>query len=248
MSLTTRSNYQPAVRVGNWFEDICLEQDKLRIFKDLRDSGELLVEKTSKLFNNFHKEIVLEAPKDTIRFGAVVQLSPHKMKICRDDNKEVQAALSVVINELVVRHSQKVDESCELTIAPSVRPCVRNSFRIVGCDKTERSDELLKYGQHFRLECVETGDDPLLLYSAQKSPNLSFLVASTFTTRKCGELNLKLGLSWKRVSGKIQLPQIPCISITCFGFFLPAELWSRQEDSVRIHELVLPTCGSEPTF
>lgn len=200
MSLAFRSRYQPAVRLGNWFEDICLEQDKLRVFKNLRDSGELLFEKTRQLFDNFHKEIELEAPKENIRFGAVVQLMPCDMHVCEYNTSNVHPALSVVVNEHVVRHSQKISEDCELTIAPSVKPCVRNSFRIISSDNKDRENELLKYGQQFRLECVETNDDPLLLYSAQKSADLTSMISSTFSSRKYGELNLKLGLCLKRVS------------------------------------------------
>ncbi|XP_037823448.1 cilia- and flagella-associated protein 161 [Lucilia sericata] len=201
MSLASRSRYRPNVRLGNWFEDICLEQDKLRVFKDLRDRGELLVEKTRRLFDNFHKEIVLEAPKENVRFGAVVQLMPYNMQICEYDNSDVHPALSVVINERVVRRSQNINDECELTIAPSVKPCVRNSFRIVSSDEKERTNELLKYGQHFRLECVETSADPLLLYSAQKSADLNSMISTTFSSRKYGELNLKLGLCLKRNCG-----------------------------------------------
>lgn len=199
MSLVSHSRYQPVVRLGNWFEDICLEQDKLRVFKDLRDRGELLVEKSRKLYDNFHKEITLEAPKKNVRFGAIVQLMPYDFQICEYKTPGVQPALSVAVNEHVVRHSQKIDDKCEMNIAPSVKPCVRNSFRIVSSDEKEHTNELLKYGQNFRLECVETSDEPLLLYSAQKTPGLTNMVKSTFISRKHGELNLVLGLCWKRV-------------------------------------------------
>ena len=199
MSLTTSIRYSPAVRVGNWFEDICLEQDKIRVFKNLRDHGELLVEKTRQLFDNFHKEIILEAPKEDIRFGAVVQLMPCNLRVCEYNSPGVHPVLSVVINENVVRHSQKINDNCELTVAPSMKSCVRNSFRIVSADDKERQKESLKYGQQFRLECVETRDDPLLLYSAQKSYDLTTMITTTFSSRKYGELNLKLGLCYKKV-------------------------------------------------
>ncbi|KAI9582921.1 cilia- and flagella-associated protein 161 [Glossina fuscipes] len=193
--------YRPVVRIGNWFEDICLETDKIVQFKLSRDRGELLVEKTRHLFDNFHKEINLEAPKENIRFGAVVQLMPVDLHVCEYSSSDIHPALSVIINERVVRHSQKINDECELTIAPSVKPCVRNSFRIVSGDEKDRENELLKYGQQFRLECVETEDDPLMLFSAPKSSGLSTMIHTTFDSRKFGEVNLPLGLCYKRNCG-----------------------------------------------
>lgn len=168
-------------------------------FRSLRDRGQLLVEKTRRLFDNFHKEIELEAPKENIRFGAIVQLMPLRMHICEETSNDVHPALSVIINERVVRHSQKINDECELTIAPSVKPCVRNSFRIISGDEKDRTNELLKYGQPFRLECVETQDEPLLLFSTPKSADLSTIIHTTFESRKFGEINLPLGLCLKKV-------------------------------------------------
>lgn len=218
-SMIPTARYRPVVRIGNWFEDICLEQvrvditnmaikylfsyaykqEKVQAFKSLRDRGQLLVEKTRRLFDNFHKAIELEAPKENVYFGAIVQLMPMKMNIC-EEHVKAQPALSVIINERVVRHSQNINDECEITIAPSVTPCVRNSFRIVSGDEKDRTNEVIKYGQQFRLECVESQDDMLLLYSAPKSADLKSMIYTTFDSRKWGEINLPLGLCRKSVS------------------------------------------------
>lgn len=142
----------------------------------------------------------MEAPKENVRFGAVVQLMPVDLRICEYTSSDVHPALSVIINERVVRHSQNINDECELTIAPSIKPCVRNSFRIVSGDDTNRENELLKYGQQFRLECVGSEDDSLLLYSAPKLSNLSTMIRTTFDSHKFGEINLALGLCYKSVS------------------------------------------------
>ncbi|XP_018802087.1 PREDICTED: cilia- and flagella-associated protein 161 [Bactrocera latifrons] len=199
-SMIPTARYRPVVRIGNWFEDICLEQEKVQAFKSLRDRGQLLVEKTRRLFDNFHKAIELEAPKENVYFGAIVQLMPMKMNIC-EEHVKAQPALSVIINERVVRHSQNINDECEITIAPSVTPCVRNSFRIVSGDEKDRTNEVIKYGQQFRLECVESQDDMLLLYSAPKSADLKSMIYTTFDSRKWGEINLPLGLCRKSNCG-----------------------------------------------
>lgn len=163
-------------------------------FRKMRDRGELLVEKARTLFDNFQKEVQLAAPKHDITIGATIQLMPIYMNIQDMDTSELQPALSVVINEYAIRFCQTINEDCELTVAPSERPCVRNSFRIVSGDDQDRSGEKLKYGQRFRLECIAPSDDPILLYSAPKRNNLSQAINTTFNSSKYGEINLPLGL------------------------------------------------------
>jgi len=159
-----------------------------------------LVEKARTLFDNFQKEVQLAAPKHDIMIGAVIQLMPIYMNILDMDTSELHPALSVVINEHAIRSSQTINENCELTVAPSERPCVRNSFRIVSGDEQDRTGERLKYGQRFRLECVESPDDPILLYSAPKLSNLSQSITTSFNSQKHGEVNLPLGLVHRSVS------------------------------------------------
>ncbi|XP_037713441.1 cilia- and flagella-associated protein 161 [Drosophila subpulchrella] len=188
------ARFQPSVRIGNWVEENCLEEDKIVNFKKQRDRGELLVEKARTLYDNFHKEVVLAAPKQTIIFGAIVQLMPIYMNISDMDTSDLNAALSVVINEKVVRKSQSINEDCELTVAPSKRPCVRNSFKIVSGDGRDRTGENIKYGQRFQLQCMASEQDPIVLYSGPKRCNLQQGVNATYLSHKNGELNLNLGL------------------------------------------------------
>lgn len=49
--------YNPSVRVGNWNEDLCLEEDLLKDFLDKKDNGELLIQKTTNLLQTILKEV-----------------------------------------------------------------------------------------------------------------------------------------------------------------------------------------------
>ncbi|XP_061398839.1 cilia- and flagella-associated protein 161-like [Musca vetustissima] len=62
---------------------------------------------------------------------------------------------------------------------------------------------VLKYGQPFRLQCVDdpTGKDPLMLYTAPKSWDLTSIIPNSFDTRKYGEINLTLGLCSRKNCG-----------------------------------------------
>lgn len=39
--------YQPSVRIGNWFEDIRLEESQVKDFLDKKENGDLLMQKKS---------------------------------------------------------------------------------------------------------------------------------------------------------------------------------------------------------
>lgn len=175
-------------------------KDKIVNFKKQHDKGELLVEKARTLYDNFLKSIVLAAPKQNIIFGDVVQLMPISMGIEDMDTTDLNAALSVVINERLVYRTQTINEDCELSVAPSRHPCVRNSFRIVSGDEHDRTGENIKYGQRFQLQCMSSEEDPIVLYSGPKRSDLQQGVHATYLSHKHGELNLNLGLVQRSVS------------------------------------------------
>ncbi|KAH8366322.1 cilia- and flagella-associated protein 161 [Drosophila serrata] len=188
------TRFQPSVRIGNWVEDKCLEEDTIVNFKRQHDKGELLVVKARKLYDNFLKPIVLAAPKQNIIFGDVVQLMPITMGIENVDSAELNAALSVVINERLVYRSQSINEDCELSVAPSRQPCVRNSFRIVSGGDHDLTGQNIKYGQRFQLQCMSGEQDPIVLYSGPKRCNLQQGINASYMSQKHGEVNLNLGL------------------------------------------------------
>ncbi|KAH8309061.1 hypothetical protein KR059_005517 [Drosophila kikkawai] len=188
------TRFQPSVRIGNWLEDTCLEEDKIVNFKIQHDKGELLVVKARKLFDNFLKPIVLAAPKQNIIFGDVVQLMPFTMGIEGLNSSDFNPALSLVLNEKLVYRSQTINEDCELSVAASGHPCVRNSFRIVSGDDRDRTGQNIKYGQRFQLQCMSDEEDPIVLYSGPKRCNLQQGINASYMSHNHGELNLNLGL------------------------------------------------------
>ncbi|XP_037951169.1 cilia- and flagella-associated protein 161-like [Teleopsis dalmanni] len=193
------AHYCSEVRIGNWFEDICREREKYQNFKSARDTGQLMVEKTRQLFDNFLGHVELEAPKDTISYGATIQLQPYYIPGFNDKNA-VPPALSIIINERVVRSSPTINEFCEVTIAPSPKPYVRNSFRIVPADNFTTNSDLLHYGQKFRLECIGS-QEKLYLYATPKAQDLSLQVQTNYKSYKRGELNMPIGIGRARDFG-----------------------------------------------
>lgn len=94
-----------------------------------RDRGNLVSQKTAQIFSNFLKDVQLEVPCDFIRFGAVIQLeAPDMPKI--KAMKDQPLVISIAMDGITVNQRPKVNSSCILSLAPSNRPCVRNTFII----------------------------------------------------------------------------------------------------------------------
>ncbi|XP_030387698.1 cilia- and flagella-associated protein 161-like [Scaptodrosophila lebanonensis] len=194
------SRYGPKTLMGNWVEDRFLKEDNVRQVQSKHSKGTLLIEKTRRFFDRLYKEITF-ASTEYLKFGGVVQVKPLHLNIADHDTSEFNPALSVIINERVLMHSEGINEECELTVASSDRPCVRNCFRLISGDEKDRTNEVLKYGQHFRLECIEPNDDPIWVYSAPKFTNLLHPIKTNFSSTKRGELNNPLGLVYRSNCG-----------------------------------------------
>ena len=69
-------------------------------------------------------------------------------------------------------------------------------------DKVDRTNEILKYGQPFSIQCVEDKEE-LVLYSVQKSADLSTMIAPSYDCHDRGEINLPVGLCLKKVCKSI---------------------------------------------
>lgn len=54
--MNTRT-YNPSVRVGNWIEDLCLEEDLLKDFLEKKDNGLLMIQKTHNFLNTVMKAV-----------------------------------------------------------------------------------------------------------------------------------------------------------------------------------------------
>ncbi|XP_017056878.1 cilia- and flagella-associated protein 161 [Drosophila ficusphila] len=187
--------YSPGVRVGNWMEAALTEEMRVKEMKQLRESGNLLLDRTRALYERFYQETVLGPPQDVLAFGVVVQLRPVRINVCREQVVDQNLVLSVMINqEWLHRNCTAINEMCDLTVAPSQHPSLRNSFRIVSPDEKDRSGQYLAYGEKFRLQTLEPADEPMFVYSGPKRLNLSLPVDKHYFTTKNGEVTLPLAL------------------------------------------------------
>ncbi|XP_037395643.1 cilia- and flagella-associated protein 161 isoform X2 [Pygocentrus nattereri] len=73
--MATVRTYSPSVRVGNWREDVSLDEDSLKDFLHRKDRGELTLQKTTVLRQNILKPMKLSVSRDGfLRFGDTITL------------------------------------------------------------------------------------------------------------------------------------------------------------------------------
>jgi len=204
--------YNPSVRVGNWNEDIQLEEDCLKDFLQKRESGDLLYQKRTKLEQTIFKKVDLSISRDGyVHIGDKVNVrcqgALDKTKYFGHVEPRANCQLAVLPQINKILYSQKFEAPCSVTGSKDISPNLRSTFVIKSKDGT-RDGEPLRYGQGFYLSTMDNEGGNLYLHSdhvtLHKSPNKSrnqnvSLVAepSTFTEWKILHLKPKLRFEYE---------------------------------------------------
>lgn len=135
--------YNPSVRVGNWNEDLWLEEELLKDFVDKRDKNQLVLLK-GPLFNNIFQPTKLSQPQNgKVCFGHTICIH----------NPDTEENLSLCITNKTY-DDETVKPQCNLTSSKMLQSTHRNSFVIKSCDGTSHEGEFLCYGQEFFLRTL----------------------------------------------------------------------------------------------
>ncbi|CAH3109679.1 unnamed protein product [Porites lobata] len=153
--------YNPSVLIGNWNEDICLEEDKLKDFLDKKERGELLIQKASNLLQSILKKVSLSVSHDGyLHFGDIVCLY----------NPSTESTLSANMAESKMHDEKKLVGPCDVSASKSTDPCIRNTFVILGCMPRDKG-EVLRYNEPFILSTLPAVGGDLKLKSDRTSFN-----------------------------------------------------------------------------
>jgi hypothetical protein len=138
--LTGGPKYQHRVRIGNWSEDLELEEIKLKDYLKKKETGSLLVNaKQKQLEESLMRTELSPSPDGVLEFGSKVMLFNHQSKgfLCANPYDT----------------SAKAHEAYALTTGPNGNPCVRNVFEIIRADEHDGFDDnAVHYSQNFRLK------------------------------------------------------------------------------------------------
>lgn len=160
------------VRVGNWSEDISLDEDVLKDFLARKERGELIVQKTSFLKRNILKETNLSVTTDElVHFGDTVMLvnsGTERESLTGIDPFRHPSSLSINADTTNVGTNSSIVAPCGMSASTNVTPCVRNSFIIESVDGTPAGEPLI-YGQSFALRTTQGFAGELYLKSDHKT-------------------------------------------------------------------------------
>lgn len=138
--LTGGPRYQHRVRIGNWSEDLELEEIKLKDYLKKKETGSLMVtSKQRQLEESLASTALSPSPDGLLHFGQRVMMINHQSKafLCANPFDTVQKA-----------HS-----SWMLTSGPNSNACVRNVFEIERVDANDGfDDDVVHYGQMLRVK------------------------------------------------------------------------------------------------
>nr|XP_048291311.1 cilia- and flagella-associated protein 161 [Myodes glareolus] len=174
--------YGPGVRMGNWNEDVFLEEERMRDFLEKREKGELLIQRNRRLKKNLLRPMELSVSQDGfVHYGdKVILVNPNH---ARGEEAGVflegDLCLCVSPDEIKAQLCDELEIPCAVSAVQTTVPTGRNTFTILS-DSTDRSavGQVLRYGQSFclgiaaGLECKMlylSSDHRTLLKSSKKS-------------------------------------------------------------------------------
>jgi len=136
--LTGGPKYQHRVRIGNWSEDLELEEIKLKDYLKKKETGSLLVNaKQKQLEECLMSSELSQTPDGLLHFNDKVMLFNHQSKGFMAANPYDAVT--------------KAHEAFALNTGPNGNPCVRNVFELVRHDENDGYDDnTVHYGQKFR--------------------------------------------------------------------------------------------------
>ena len=157
--------YNSKCRIGNWNEDLEMEETLLKDYLSKKERGQLKVDMFQKRMNSVLAPVDLTAVKKDgfVHFGDTVQ-------ICQATTGSV---LSCDVGDMM--HDSRTEATYAVTASTSTDPCVRNAFKIetytapsksVVFEQEYEDKETLHYGQKLKLVHIPSpGEQPLYCYS-----------------------------------------------------------------------------------
>ncbi|XP_025195591.1 cilia- and flagella-associated protein 161-like [Melanaphis sacchari] len=148
--------YSVNVRIGNWVEETHLQSEKIKSFLSKRDRGELLVQKSQRMYSSLLRPVVLNSTSEFLRYGEDAQLVCSDIRFPGWNDGAGGVALSCSTSDY---HSELdgMGPGCTITASPLTESCVRNCFKICGIGSNCEKGEPLMFGDMFTISpCISS--------------------------------------------------------------------------------------------
>ncbi|XP_006885258.1 PREDICTED: uncharacterized protein C15orf26 homolog [Elephantulus edwardii] len=155
--------YGPGVRIGNWNEDVYLEEELMKDFLEKRDKGELLIQKNRRLKGSLLKQMQLSVSKDGyIHYGdKVILVNPDYPEEEVDVFLAGNLSLCMTPDEMTTHLRDQLEVPCGLSAAPLSNSVSRNTFMVLSMHRKAVS-QVLRYGENFCLGIMGGCEDKIL--------------------------------------------------------------------------------------
>ncbi|XP_008851616.1 cilia- and flagella-associated protein 161 [Nannospalax galili] len=160
--------YGPRVRMGNWNEDVYLEEERMKDFLEKRDKGKLLIQRNRRLKNNLLRPMQLSVSEDGfVHYGDQVMLVNPDHPPGEEAGVFLDGDMSLCMtpDEINAQLHDELEVPCGLSAVQTKVPIGRNTFTILSTGNNTRG-QVLRYGQDFCLGIVGGLENKMLYLSS----------------------------------------------------------------------------------
>ncbi|KAM9854764.1 cilia- and flagella-associated protein 161 [Aulostomus maculatus] len=144
----TNRVYGTRVKIGNWSEDLSLQEDALKDYMEKKEKGELAAQKIDFLKENILRPVTLAVTRDGgLHFGDVVML----VNMGGEKREWSTLSINADINGFTKIPSPGLRAPCGVSAGPGLQPCARTAFVITSVDGSPEESPL-HYEQSFALK------------------------------------------------------------------------------------------------
>uniref|UniRef100_A0A8C6SSE6 Cilia and flagella associated protein 161 n=1 Tax=Neogobius melanostomus TaxID=47308 RepID=A0A8C6SSE6_9GOBI len=137
-------------KIGNWYEDSCLEEDVLKEYLEKKERGELAVQKVALLKEHILKPVSLSVSTDGgVHFGDTVML----VNLGGPSRECSAVSMNADVSSLTREAFLGISAPCEVSAGRDMQPRARTSFTITSVDGSSDGSRL-HYEQSFALKTL----------------------------------------------------------------------------------------------
>ncbi|XP_028287559.1 cilia- and flagella-associated protein 161 [Parambassis ranga] len=145
------SGRRPRSKIGNWVEELYVEEDAMKEYEERKARGELAAQRVDFLRENIFRPVTLSLTSDGgLHFGDVVMLVN-----CGGQNRGRSAvSINTNIDSLTKIPFPGIQAPCGISAGRNVHPCIRTAFIITSVDGSPEGSTL-HFEQSFALKTTE---------------------------------------------------------------------------------------------
>ncbi|XP_042352533.1 cilia- and flagella-associated protein 161 [Plectropomus leopardus] len=159
------TKYRANVKVGNWIEDLRLQEDLKKVYLEKTERGELTAQRVDFLKQNILRPVNLTVTNDgRLHFGDVVML----VNMGGEKRQCSSVGINADINSLTKTPLPGIQAPCGVSAGRGIEACTRTAFIITSVDGSPEGS-ILHYGQSFALRTTSGFAGGLYLTSDLRS-------------------------------------------------------------------------------